>query len=94
MEIEFENKGAYTPAYFSISLGNQSTSYFIVNEQSKMNVSNISWSSDKKSLRLFADFNCTLRSFGFPHDHKKDVNLKGKLSNIRVTVPSWIAAKL
>lgn len=94
VEIVFENKSSYTPGYFSLSLANQSISYFMINEQSKLNVTQLSWSADKKSFRLFADFDCKMRSFGFPNDKKKDVSLKGKLSNIRVTVPSWIAAKL
>lgn len=94
IEIVFENKSAYTPGYFNLSLASQSTSYFMINEQSKLNVTQISWSADKKSFRLFADYDCKMRSFGFPNDKKKDVSLKGKLSNIRVTVPSWIASKL
>lgn len=97
--VEFEinyNKDQKTgPArdYLAV-LQYKSTDYFMVKEQSKLNITKMDWDNDKKHFWLSADFDCKMRSMGYPNDGKKDVSLKGNMEDIRITVPSWIAAKM
>ena len=92
-EINYEADKTGEPASYQVALQYLSSNYYSVKEQSKITVSQFEWESDKKHFRISADFNCKMRSWGAPADGKKDISLKGKMSNIRVTVPSWIMAK-
>lgn len=86
-----DKTGEYTS--FSYALQYQSTNYFMVPDGSKMNVSRFEWEADKKHFLITADFECKMRSWGYPGDGKRDATLKGKMTNIRITVPSWLAQK-
>ncbi|MCX6200411.1 MAG: hypothetical protein NTY88_14520 [Bacteroidetes bacterium] len=92
-EISYEPEKLGTPSLFAVALQYQSTNYYIVKEQSKLNITQFDWEVDKKHFRLSADYDCKLRSWGYPSDGKKDVSLKGRMTNIRITVPSWLTAK-
>jgi hypothetical protein len=81
------------PSGYAIALQFSGTNYFMLTEGSKLEITKFEWESDRKHFNLSADFNCKLRSFGYPNDGKKDVMLKGRMSDIRITVPSWIANK-
>ena len=92
-EMKYEPDKTGEPEMYAVAMQYESANYFIVKEQSKITITQFDWESDKKHFRLSADFNCKLRSSGAPADGKKDIALKGKMNNIRVTVPSWIQAK-
>ncbi len=92
-EINYEADKTGEPAYYILAMQYESANYYSIKEQSKITVTQFEWEADKKHFRLSADFNCKLRSGGAPADGKKDIVLKGQMSNIRVTVPSWITAK-
>jgi len=93
-EITYKDQKTGPAADYVVVLQYKSTNYFLVKEQSKMNIGQLSWDADKKHFWLAADFDCKMRSMGYPNDGKKDVSLKGSMTDIRITVPSWIAAKL
>ncbi len=93
VEINYEADKTGEPAGFTVAMQYESANYYSVKEQSKLTVTRFEWESDKKHFLLSADFNCKLRSWSAPADGKKDMQLKGSMSNIRVTVPSWITAK-
>jgi hypothetical protein len=93
LEINYEADKTGEAAGYAAAMQYESGNYYSIKEQSKMNITQFEWESDKKHFRISADFNCKLRSWGAPADGKKDIALKGKMSNIRVTVPSWITAK-
>lgn len=92
-EINYEADKTGEPTYYAVAMQYESGNYYSLKEQSKINITQFEWESDKKHFHISADFNCKLRSWGAPGDGKKDIALKGQMSNIRVTVPSWITAK-
>lgn len=92
-EMGYEDGKTGQPAYYALAMQFQSDKYYLLKDQSKMNISQFSWESDKKHFRISADFDCKMRSWGYPADGIKDVSLKGKMNNIRITVPSWLVAK-
>jgi hypothetical protein len=93
VEINYEADKTGAPSYYTLGMQYQSGNYTCIKEQSKLTVTQFEWESDKKHFRMSADFNCKLRSWGAPADGKKDISVKGKMTNIRITVPSWITAK-
>ncbi|MFN8288107.1 MAG: hypothetical protein U0V74_15230 [Chitinophagales bacterium] len=95
LAVEIEYLGEKTGPYnsFAYALQFESTNYYMLPEGSKMNVTQFVWEADKKHFLISADFDCKMRSWGYPGDGKRDVALKGKLGNIRITVPSWLAGK-
>jgi len=92
-EMSYEESKLGPPAIFSIALQVNSTDYSMVKETSKIKITDFVWEADHKHFHLSADFDCQMRSWGYPSDNKKDVNLKGHMTNIRITVPSWLAGK-
>ena len=92
-EINYEADKTGEPAYSAVAMQYESANYYSIKEQSKITVTQFEWESVNMHFRISADFNCKLRSWGAPGDGKKDIVLKGQMSNIRVTVPSWITAK-
>ncbi len=81
------------PTYYAVAMQFVSANYFMLRENSKLKITSFEWESDKKHFLLSADFDCTMRSWGYPADNKKDVRLIGSLKNVRVTVPSWLNSK-
>ena len=92
-EIGYKDQKVGASSNYEIVLQYQSTSYYMLKDQSKLNITQINWDADKKHFWLSATFDCKMRSMAYPTDGKKDVNLKGTMTDIRITVPSWIAAK-
>jgi len=93
VEINYEADKKGEAKTYTLGMQYQSGNYYTVKELSKLTVTQFEWESDKKHFHFSADFNCKLRSWGAPADGKKDISLKGKMTNIRVTVPSWVIAK-
>ena len=92
-EIGYKNQGIGPASSYEIVLQYQSTSYYMLKDQSKLNIAQMNWDADKKHFWLSGDFDCKMRSMAYPTDGKKDVSLKGRMTDIRITVPSCIAAK-
>ncbi len=92
-EINYQEQKTGPTSLFTVALQYQSTDYSMIKETSKLNVTRFTWEPDHKHFRISADFDCKMRSWGYPSDGKKDTNLKGKMTNVRITVPSWITAK-
>lgn len=92
-EINYEADKTGEPQTFMVAMQYESANYYNVKDQSKLTVTQFEWESDKKHFLISADYNCKMRSWGAPADGKKDLILKGRMSNIRVTVPSWVTAK-
>ena len=92
-EIAFEPEKLGPSPQSAVALKYKSSNYYMVKDDSKLNISKFEWETDKKHFRLSADYDCKLRSWGYPADGKPDVDVKGRLSNIRITVPSWLVVK-
>lgn len=92
-EIGYEGEKLGEPTFYAVALQFNSTNYFMFHEDSKLNITHFVWETDKKHFIMTAEFSCKMRSFGYPGDGKKDVSFKGKMTDIRITVPSWIAQK-
>jgi hypothetical protein len=92
-EIAYETDKLGQPSYYALAMQHASSKYYLLKEQSKLTITQFSWESDKKHFRISADYDCKLRSWDHPKDGKKDIALKGKMSDIRITVPSWLTAK-
>lgn len=93
VEIDYhaDKTGPYDA--FAFAMQYESTNYFMLRENCKLNVTQFAWEEDKKHFRLSADFDCKMRSWGYPGDGSQDVALKGRMSNVRITVPSWLVQK-
>ena len=89
-EMSYEDSKLGEPDKFKVALQYNSTDYSMVKDKSKVKITSFTWDADHKHFRLSADFECQMRSWGYPTDSKKDVTLKGHLTNIKVTVPSWV----
>jgi hypothetical protein len=92
-EILYEEEKTGEPGTYTIALKYQSADYSIIKEQSKLKITQFIWEADHKHFKLSSEFDCKMRSWGYPSDGKKDVSLKGRMSNVRITVPSWITPK-
>ncbi len=92
-EIGYEPDKTGVPSSYLVALQYHNNNYYMVKESSKVDITDFNWESDKKHFNLSADFNCTMRSFGYPSDGIKDIELKGDMENIKITVPSWLAEK-
>jgi hypothetical protein len=81
------------PANCSATLNHNSTTYAMLKgDGSNIEVTDFIWSQDRKSFIISLSYNCTMRSLGYPTDGKADVNLKGKLLRVRVTLPGLVSA--
>jgi len=81
------------PGICSVTLNHKTKAYAMVKgDASNVEVTDFIWSMDRKSFILSLEFNCTMRSLGFPADGTKDVNLKGKLVRVHVTNPGAVSA--
>jgi hypothetical protein len=92
-EMSYETDKLGQPAYYALALQYASGKYYLLKDQSKLTITQFTWESDKKHFRISADYDCKMRSWESPSDGKKDIALKGKMTNIRITVPSWLTAK-
>lgn len=92
-EIEYNANKAGSSSNCIVTMQYRNVNYYMVKEQSKLNIVSLAWESDKKHFVISSDFDCKMRSFNYPSDGVKDVLLKGRMSNIRITVPSWLASK-
>jgi hypothetical protein len=93
VEMSYEPEKLGEPATYVLGLQFESTDYSMLKEQTKLRITQFNWEPDHKHFRMAADFDSKMRSWGYPNDKKSDVSLRGQMSNIRVTVPSWLAAK-
>lgn len=89
-EIGYEGSKLGVPNYYAVGMQYKSGNYYMLPEKSKINITALEWETDNKHFRLSADFDCKLRSWGYPDDSKPDVHLVGNLNKLRVTVPSWV----
>jgi hypothetical protein len=92
-EIDYQPDKTGEPTNYVVAMQFKNAKYYMLKDQSKLTVISFTWEEDKKHFVFSAEFNCIMRSFGYPSDGFKDVRLKGRMENIRITVPSWIAAK-
>lgn len=93
VEIDYHADQTGPCQAFAFAMQYESTNYYMLRESSKLNITQFAWEEDKKHFRLSADFDCKMRSWGYPGDGQADVSLKGKMANVRITVPSWLAQK-
>ena len=93
LEMAYTDGMTGQPAYFAFAMQYQSGKYFMVKDKSKLNITDFKWEDDKKHFLISGDYDCKMRSWESPADGKRDINLKGTMTNIRITVPSWLAAK-
>lgn len=92
-EIGYKPDKTGAPENCVVTMQYKNMNYHMVKELSKMNITSFMWEHDRKHFIVSVDFDCKMRSFGHPTDGVKDIALRGKMANIRITVPSWLAAK-
>ena len=82
----------YTSLY-SIYLLHNSTVYTSLNDEiSKVRITGFTWSDDGRSFDISIDFNCAMRSWAYATTGEGEINLKGKMSKIHVTLPGRVTA--
>lgn len=93
VEVAYQGIATGDPEIFSLAAQFESTNYYMVKENSRMTITGLQWESDRKHFLLSASFDCQMRSWGYPTDGKPDTRLKGSMTNVRITVPSWLLTK-
>lgn len=95
--VEFEyafNEGALGESKnMKVELHYDRKGYYLLPDESKLNVTKVQWSADRRSFVMNADFDCLMRKWGYPAYNQPTMRLKGKMENIEVTVPAWINIK-
>ncbi len=61
--------------------------------ETKIHVSKIQWSSDKRTFTMSGDFDAKMLTWGAPGQPKQTLRVKGKMEDVVVSVPSWIMLK-
>jgi hypothetical protein len=61
--------------------------------ETKIKVSKIQWSADRRYFIMSADFDTKMKSWGAPGQAHQTISVKGKMADIMVSVPSWIILK-
>lgn len=74
-----------------LSYNNQK--FISIPSETKINVSKVEWSSDKRSFTISADFDTKMKSWGSPAQASQTLRVKGKMEDIVISVPSWIMLK-
>lgn len=94
VEYTLNNGGTGEVNDLKIDLNYDKYNYYQIPEKSSFQITKLEWSADHKNCLVSADFNCKMRRWGFPADEQPIVRLKGRMVNINVMVPPWIASKL
>ncbi len=68
--------------------------YYVMPERNYFKASKIEWSADKTYFVLSGKFECLMHRRGYSADLQPAVRVKGEVSDIKVSVPPWIASKL
>ena len=96
-KLEFEyafNEGALGEVSdMKLDLNYDRKDYYLIPDLSKISVTSVQWSTDRRSFVMSADFDCVMRKWGYPSDSQPTIKLKGKMENIQVSVPGWINIK-
>jgi hypothetical protein len=61
--------------------------------ETKIKVSKIQWSSDRRFFTVSGDFDAKMLTWGAPGQAKQTLHVKGKMEDIVVSVPAWIMLK-
>lgn len=94
LELQYDCDKKCTGNLFAFSLQYDSTNYYMVREQSQLTISHFACEADKRHFRLSGEFTCSMRSWGYPTYNKPDITLKGRLINLRITIPGWFASRI
>jgi hypothetical protein len=92
LELNYDPATPDQPKLSNIYMHFKSTVYGMVSDEDELHITRFVWEPDHKGFRIWADFECAMRSWGYPNDGKKDVHLDGALSNILVSIPPWLMA--
>ena len=93
LELSFADPMLPDTKLSSVSLQHNSTVYAMVKgDSSSITITDFIWGSNQKSFSFSVDFDCVMRCWEHANTGKGDVILKGKMSNVHVTVPGWITA--
>ncbi|MDB5281528.1 MAG: hypothetical protein JWO06_603, partial [Bacteroidota bacterium] len=65
-ELAYEAEKLGEPALFAMALQFNSTDFSMIKEQSHIKITQFTWETDHKHFRMWADFDCKMRSWGYP----------------------------
>lgn len=88
------NEGALGEANgMKIVMDYNNQKFYNVSTETKIKITKIEWSADRRNFVMNADFDCKMRKWGVPVEKQPVLKLKGKMENITVSVPSWVVIK-
>ncbi len=94
LEISFEEgKLAAEPTY-TVYMQYQSGLYTVNTEEGTLKINSFKLEPDQHSFRLFAELDCSMRSWNYAIDNKDAIRMKANFSNILITIPEWLVAKI
>ncbi len=94
LEIAYEEGKLATEPTYTVYLQYQSGLYTVNTEEGTLKVTSFVIEPDKRSFRLSAELDCSMRSWCYPVDNKEALQLKATFSNMLITVPEWLVAKI
>lgn len=77
-----------------IDVNYQLGEYYMLPEKNEFRVTKMEWNADRTGFVLSGRFECILKKRGYSSDWQHEVRMKGEVTDVKVSVPPWIASKL
>lgn len=94
IEIAFEEGKLAAEPNYTVYLQYESGLYTLNTEERTLKITSFKQELDHRSFRLTAEIDCRMHSWCYPIDSKEELQLKAKFSNILITVPDWMVARI
>lgn len=93
LEMAYSGPATSSCKDYNVYMQYRETNYYMVRDSCRFNVLNFSWQPEKQCFSISIQFDCLMRSWGYPLDGSGDIHLSGQITNLQVQVPSWLAKK-
>jgi len=80
--------------FVSFDMHYDKSDFYMLPEGNFFKVSKLEWSADKTSFTLSGKFDCMMHKRGYGNEQQPAVRLKGYITDVKVSVPPWIAARI
>ncbi|MDB5283003.1 MAG: hypothetical protein JWO06_2078 [Bacteroidota bacterium] len=87
LEINFDEAMPEEPSVYAVSMQYRSVVYSVIKQNGDIKISGFAWEPDHKHFHLSVEFNCLMRSWGYPVDNQPDVTLQGYVKDVTIACP-------
>ncbi|MFN8288108.1 MAG: hypothetical protein U0V74_15235 [Chitinophagales bacterium] len=93
LEMVYNGPNTSSCKDYNVFMQYRETNYYMLRDSCQFNVLYFSWQPEKQCFIISLQFDCVMRSWGYPMDEKQDIHISGQITNLQVSVPSWLAKK-